>query len=725
MHMNPVTGRPDSGLLRPGLRTIILSHEGTLALLANLGAFLVCAWFAFARNFNALFYHFDGTCTFVEIRNQLLGSSPFSFANDYLQGIGNIQFLQNAEWLFFFWPIAWFDHLEVGKLVVYLIVAAIVFLSAYGMARLFSLKQPVALTAGWILGVLAAPFVPLPFFYPILWVAPGWILMLPSTVIGLWLLRAVGRSSFAVDVLAGLGILGCALYLLSANPAMLMPLGPGAVLCVVLALLLVRRRSELLRKLAVLATVSIVAVCLGWPWFLLGLFSATAPFAFPSDFTVIYGNPIFVSIFFHGPALGWAGPALVVAAFAGAVLSLRRDAGELRVAAWVLMAILTALIGVRLLFLLFPRWIFPPPLYFEIAAWPFYALFAAVALHRGIEFVTNRLAGTRLFAVVRDQAIWILPIPAVALTALLATMNSPTAMGYPFPPQLTPIVEHLRANIALDSHSRFNGRVATILPVTQNDDSWIQQFQASALRAGSVGNDELSAGLWYYRIPTLFEYNAFISPAFHALIKRALQRPPAPHQRNVTIFTHPDPRILRLLGVRYLIMKEDEEQVGEQRAIDGQPGQRWRLSELSEPNLATYSPTSLEVRRSLGSTLDFVLDEAIDLSRSAVAQREVGGPLVALQSSSLEMTGGDLHIKAQSTGRSLVVVPLEFSHCIELRDRRAHSGAPKAELIRVDGLLTGVLFEHDLDAVLAFRTGPLRNPTCRWQDYQDLKEMLR
>jgi hypothetical protein len=60
-----------------------------------------------------------------------------------------------------------------------------------------------------------------------------------------------------------------------------------------------------------------------------------------------------------------------------------------------------------------------------------------------------------------------------------------------------------------------------------------------------------------------------------------------------------------------------------------------------------------------------------------------------------------------------------------VEDRRAGPGATGPTLVRVDGLLTGVVFERDLDAVLAFRTGPLRNPTCRWQDYQDVRTMLR
>jgi hypothetical protein len=70
-------------------------------------------------------------------------------------------------------------------------------------------------------------------------------------------------------------------------------------------------------------------------------------------------------------------------------------------------------------------------------------------------------------------------------------------------------------------------------------------------------------------------------------------------------------------------------------------------------------------------------------------------------------------------------VPLEFSHCIELRQRQPATQPDGARLVRVDGVLTGVLFEREIDAVLAFRFGPLTNPTCRWKDYRELQSMLR
>jgi hypothetical protein len=81
-------------------------------------------------------------------------------------------------------------------------------------------------------------------------------------------------------------------------------------------------------------------------------------------------------------------------------------------------------------------------------------------------------------------------------------------------------------------------------------------------------------------------------------------------------------------------------------------------------------------------------------------------------------------VVAESDGRSLVVVPVEFSHCIELHE--AHPGEGNGpSLLRIDGLLTGIAFERHLDAVLSFRTGPLHNPVCRWVDYRDMKAMLQ
>jgi hypothetical protein len=42
-----------------------------------------------------------------------------------------------------------------------------------------------------------------------------------------------------------------------------------------------------------------------------------------------------------------------------------------------------------------------------------------------------------------------------------------------------------------------------------------------------------------------------------------------------------------------------------------------------------------------------------------------------------------------------------------------------ASLQRVDGVLTGLLFDRKVDTVIAFRTGPFHNPTCRYEDFRE------
>jgi hypothetical protein len=318
----------------------------------------------------------------------------------------------------------------------------------------------------------------------------------------------------------------------------------------------------------------------------------------------------------------------------------------------------------------------------------------------------------------------IVPIAALLFAAVLVLAKRPTAQLYPYPPRLSPVAAALQANIGLEAGATFRGRVATIIPVKAGGiDAMAQQIIVASSWAERVGNDEMSLGFWYYRVPTLFEYNQFVSPLFHMLLKRALQRPSVTYQRNMTLFTYANARVLQLLGVRYVVMPRPDGSLGALRATEDRAGEPWGLIELPAPNLATYSPTAIETRDGLAATWDFIVDDGVDLSRQAVARDAIAGPLTAARSASLAMAGKDLHVTADSDGRSLVVVPVEFSHCLELNE--APLAAVAATLHRIDGLLTGIVFEHHLDAVLSFRIGPQRNPLCRWHDYQDARAMLR
>ena len=235
-----------------------------------------------------------------------------------------------------------------------------------------------------------------------------------------------------------------AFYALAAVPLLLPIVAFGTAIYVVLALFLARRRSELLRKLAILAAALVVATLLRWPWYALGLFLDTAPNFFPNDYTAVYHDAIYASILFHGKSIGWAGPLLVASSAIGAILSLRSVDLELRASAWMLLALIVTFFGAGIALALMPHWILPPPIYLEIAVWPLYGVFAAIALHRIADFVVERFARLKLSMDYRVRAEFIVPAAVLVLAAVLVMRKSPTAVGFPFPPRISPVVAILR-----------------------------------------------------------------------------------------------------------------------------------------------------------------------------------------------------------------------------------------------------------------------------------------
>jgi hypothetical protein len=297
----------------------------------------------------------------------------------------------------------------------------------------------------------------------------------------------------------------------------------------------------------------------------------------------------------------------------------------------------------------------------------------------------------------------------------LACVAAPVDGQWPVPPSLPPIVKTLASRTAIRNGAPFAGRVATLVPLKSEADAWVQQRNGMRLLALATGNDHFSTGLWWYRIPTLLEYNAFSSPALHALKKAALERSSRPHYRDVAVYTRPNARIFELLGVRYLIVPATLGQTGTTRQTETIADETWRLEELPAPNLGTYTPTIIEHASSISQMIDRVAASDFDPATMAVAAVDFSQPLVAAKEIALHFSGGDLRVTGTSSGQTLVVIPREYSHCLEL----IPNGPGTASLHRVDGVLTGVVFDRKVDAVIALRTGPFHNPTCRYQDFRD------
>jgi hypothetical protein len=77
---------------------------------------------------------------------------------------------------------------------------------------------------------------------------------------------------------------------------------------------------------------------------------------------------------------------------------------------------------------------------------------------------------------------------------------------------------------------------------------------------------------------------------------------------------------------------------------------------------------------------------------------------------------GRVRLQAETEGKALLVLPIQYSHCLMLED------APNARLVRADFLLTGLIFTGPIDAMISFNYG-FFNAACRKADVRDMEAM--
>jgi hypothetical protein len=145
------------------------------------------------------------------------------------------------------------------------------------------------------------------------------------------------------------------------------------------------------------------------------------------------------------------------------------------------------------------------------------------------------------------------------------------------------------------------------------------------------------------------------------------------------------------------------------------------LVELKNPNLGDYSPTKSYVVESLEETFKTMDRSDFSLIDDVVVYKPLAKNLVKASSSKLTLKGGDLRIQANSPGKSMLILPLEFSNCLAFKSNDSKSGFIDA--FRVDGILTGLLFDGYLDVTAELRYGIFTNSGCRLKDLSDYKTL--
>jgi hypothetical protein len=143
------------------------------------------------------------------------------------------------------------------------------------------------------------------------------------------------------------------------------------------------------------------------------------------------------------------------------------------------------------------------------------------------------------------------------------------------------------------------------------------------------------------------------------------------------------------------------------------------LYELDRVNLGQYSPTEFRHAATASEMLEVLAEPSLDPASTAVTSEPLPNSLTHARLDAFEVEAGHFRVKASSEGWSLLVLPLEFSRCFRL-DHKVGTAA-EARLIRVDLLMTGIVFSKELDARLSYHTGPFVNSRCRLSDAEDMK----
>ena len=214
-------------------------------------------------------------------------------------------------------------------------------------------------------------------------------------------------------------------------------------------------------------------------------------------------------------------------------------------------------------------------------------------------------------------------------------------------------------------------------------------------------------------IPVVGEYGQWATPINFVLLREFFGRKEDAFQKSVFLFRAYNDRIAHMIGIRYVVTDAADIPGGimvyQQMAGDTP----LRLFRIDGTNLGQYSPTRAIHITTAAEGLAALKSALFDPQRDVLVEQDVPADLAAgsLQSLTVE-NGPSLHVKATSSGTSLLVLPFEYSHCLRLKETGS-----TARLIPVNLQQTGLLFDGSADVEIDYRFGPLANPTCRGDDF--------
>ena len=255
-------------------------------------------------------------------------------------------------------------------------------------------------------------------------------------------------------------------------------------------------------------------------------------------------------------------------------------------------------------------------------------------------------------------------------------------------------------------------------PLSSNAMSHLMYVYARHVLSTQFGNMFQLTDLWNSDIPTVEDYGQWLTKQMFVFNSDLLANPEDIVDRT-GVATHLykfAPEILAMLGIRYIVSDgalHDPSAIGIMTETSSAET-TLRLYEIKNANLGNWSPTRVIIADNYDSAVSHV--EKIQPDTVVLLEPIALPPdLVPAHQARLIVMKGGYRITARSAGASLLILPVQFSHCWQL------TAAPGSEgsVFRANLVQTGIFFRNQIDAELRFEFG-LTNASCRRQDGDDM-----
>ena len=384
------------------------------------------------------------------------------------------------------------------------------------------------------------------------------------------------------------------------------------------------------------------------------------------------------------------------------------------------------------------------PIYIIVPLHPFWAFFSLYSMWLIVRFVVAKITILAPRQLVKHSdwvRLFVLPLAiAVGSLTIAGVYGRDLSRGAPFVNYFTqrgafesrktgPIVDRVRREIALRPGETFRGSVATILgskggllrkvlglpetaPLVPGQHETFLNHELMA-----TGNDHTLLDMWWHDIPTLSEYAQGISRQFVFYMTNFLSDPGDPNEVSVVFARRANVEVLRAMGVRFIIIDRELSNEGVTFLIEESfRGAGLYLYEIVQPNLGDYTPIVADVVDNLG-----VLRTKIDGNPSVLASRALvhsplEGHFVPARDARMFFEKNAVRVTASSSGRSMLLLPVQFSHCLRISD-------PRVQVVRSGLIFTLIIFEGALDARLNWEFNFWGHSGCRMKDVADLREL--